>query len=75
VTADIFNLFNFQRVTATDEIYTNDNVDPIQGTKVSDLGTLRNSDGDPIEKRDDNFGKPVDWQAPRVFRFGLRGEF
>jgi outer membrane receptor protein involved in Fe transport len=75
VTADIFNLFNFQRVTDIDEVYTNDNVDPIQGTKVSDLGTLRNSDGAPIEKREDNFGKPTDWQAPRVFRFGLRGEF
>jgi hypothetical protein len=75
VTADIFNILNFQRVTAIDEVYTNDNVDPDKDTKVADLPNLRNSDGAPIERRDDNFGKPTGWQAPRVFRFGLRGEF
>jgi hypothetical protein len=75
VTADIFNLFNFQRVTSIDEVYTNDNVDPVDGTKVADLPNLRNADGAPIQVRTDNFQKPTSWQAPRVFRFGLRGEF
>jgi hypothetical protein len=74
LTADVFNLLNLQAVTSTDEVYTNDYVDPKDKTRVEDLTTLQTPDKVLITKRD-NFGKPTSWQAPRVFRFGLRGEF
>jgi hypothetical protein len=74
LTADIFNLLNLQGVVQRDEVYTNDNVDPKPGATLADLPNLRDAEGGPIEERED-FGKATAWQAPRVFRFGLRGEF
>ncbi len=74
LTADVFNLLNWQKVTSIDEVYTNDNIDPKEGYRVADLPSLQNSDKQPAERRD-NFQKPTSWQEPRVFRFGLRGEF
>ena len=74
VTADVFNLFNWQRVTSIDEVYTTENIDPDEEFQLSNLANLKNVDGDPVVARM-NFGKPTSWQAPRVFRFGLRGEF
>ena len=74
VTADIFNVLNWQAVTSRDEVYTNQNVDPTQGFQVANLNQLTDDEGTTVTKRDD-FGKANGWQAPRVFRFGLRGEF
>jgi hypothetical protein len=74
VTADVFNVLNWQAVTSTDEVYTNQNVDPTQGFQVANLNQLRDDEGNMVTARED-FGKANGWQAPRVFRFGLRGEF
>jgi outer membrane receptor protein involved in Fe transport len=74
VTADVFNLLNFQRATETDEEYTTDNVVATQGYKVADLPNLKNDEGQAVVKRP-GFGQVTEYQEPRVFRFGLRGEF
>jgi hypothetical protein len=77
LTADIFNVLNSQIVTRRDEIYTNQNVIAIQGAKVADLTNGKYTDHDagaPLKKRD-AFGSATGYTAPRVFRFGLRGEF
>ena len=74
VTADIFNVLNLQAVTSIDQVYTNQNVDPIDGFQVANLNTLRSDEDEPVARRS-LFGSANGWQAPRVFRFGLRGEF
>ena len=51
--------------------------DEIQGAKVADLTNGKYTDHDaaaPLKKRD-AFGTATGYTAPRVFRFGLRGEF
>ncbi len=70
---DVFNLFNFQTVTATDEIFTNSTVTPTTGS----LANLKDANGNPIYRNqlNPNFGQPTQYQAPRTFRFGLRGTF
>jgi hypothetical protein len=79
LTADIFNVLNTQIVNKRDEIYTNQNVVAIQGAKVADL-----NNANVYKDHDDEtkgltprkaFGTPTGYTAPRVFRFGLRGEF
>lgn len=75
LTVDIFNLFNFQSVSARDERYTASDVRAVEGGRASDL---TNSDGtafDPDTQRNPNFGKATAYQAPRIFRFGLKGTF
>jgi hypothetical protein len=77
ITTDIFNLFNFQAVTARDERYTASDVQPIAGGNRGSLAGLRNSDGtafDPNQKNP-NFGHAIAYQAPRTFRFGIRLTF
>jgi hypothetical protein len=82
-TVDIFNLFNFQAANLTDQRYTASDVQPITtpGAKANPDGTisglkhsLDGSDFNPSE-RNPNFGRPLAYQAPRVFRFGLRTTF
>jgi hypothetical protein len=83
VTADVFNLFNWQRHVAVDEEYTTDNVIAVQGFKAADLAAVKpgetvpnlKNDADANVVRKDGFGEPTAYQEPRVFRFGLRGEF
>jgi hypothetical protein len=75
LTMDIFNLFNFQAIAARDQRYTASSVAPV--TKGG-LGELTNADGtafDASSQRNPNFGKATAFQAPRVFRFGLRASF
>jgi outer membrane receptor protein involved in Fe transport len=74
---DIFNLLNFQELTQRDERYTSSDVNAIVGGKTSDLGRLRGIDGALIQKKEinPNFSNPTQYQAPRQFRFGLRGTF
>jgi hypothetical protein len=74
ITADIFNLFNLQGTVSRDEEYTTDSVVAKAGTKVGDLNTLMNNDGAVITKKD-TWNTDTGYQEPRVFRFGLRGEF
>lgn len=79
LTMDIFNVFNFQAVTAVDETYTNSTVTPIVDGTKDDLkaGKLTNDDGTPFDatNKNPNFGKPLAYQAPRQFRFGARVSF
>jgi hypothetical protein len=70
-TVTVFNVANFQQVVAIDEIYTADDVVPIEGASISDLASLKNIDGAPIV-RNPNFGKPTAYQQPRMFSFGIR---
>ncbi len=81
-TVDIFNLLNFQGTLATDETFTDATVVQIKGGKPSDIvdgagnvrPTLKDAAGNAVTKNP-NFGKPIVYQEPRVFRFGLRAEF
>ncbi|MBK9034034.1 MAG: TonB-dependent receptor [Myxococcales bacterium] len=80
VFADIFNLFNTQDETDTDERYSNSFADPIVGGDLSDLPHAKQNPlatatpgRSPIKNR--NFGNTAALQAPRSFRFGLRYTF
>ncbi|WP_309890833.1 TonB-dependent receptor [Archangium sp.] len=75
---DVFNLFNFQAVSAYDEEYTRSVVRPLQNGTRQDLPKLRDlEDGEPIgpQKLNPNFGKPIAYQLPRSIRFGARLSF
>ncbi len=70
--ATIFNLFNFQEVTAVNQEYTTDVVDPQSaGTRLEDI---TNADGDPINVNP-NYGAPLARQAPLYVRLGVRLSF
>jgi hypothetical protein len=74
LTMDIFNLFNFQDASATDQTYT---YSQVTGVTNGGLGNLRNADGTPFDPKtkNPNFGNPVAYQPPRMFRFGLKATF
>ena len=74
---DVFNLINFQELTAREETYTTSDVNPIVGGKTGDLGKLRGVDGALIQKKEinPNFSNPTAYQQPRQIKFGLRGTF
>jgi hypothetical protein len=77
-TTDIFNLFNLQEITGTDEQYTFSSVLPVADGTPADLpGKLKHPDGTPLDPAEvnKNFGKPTSYQAPRQFRFGLKATF
>lgn len=67
-TMDIFNLFNFQHATLLDQRYTSSSVAPATGNSAADIAV------DAAEVNP-NFGRVTRYQAPRVFRFGLKGTF
>jgi hypothetical protein len=73
-TVDIFNLFNFQRETVRDQRYTSSEVSAVDS---GGIGALTNADGTPFDPStvNPNFGRATAYQAPRVFRFGLKGTF
>jgi hypothetical protein len=73
-TVDVFNLFNFQSIIARDERYTATNVRQTDGGRVADLQDAAGAPFDPSQ-RNLNFGKATAYQAPRIFRFGLKGTF
>ena len=70
-TMTVFNVANFQQVVAVDQTYTFDDVVPVAGASVSDLSSLKNADGALITKNP-NYGKPIAFQQPRMFSFGVR---
>ncbi|NVB36274.1 TonB-dependent receptor [Pseudenhygromyxa sp. WMMC2535] len=74
VTMDVYNVANFQAVTAIDENYTYSDVNPIEGGSLSDLETHTDVNGEAIVKNP-NFGNPTAYQSPRQFRFGIRLNF
>jgi hypothetical protein len=85
LSVDIFNLFNFQAATLTDQTYTLRSVAPIPNGTVADLpppmgmgmGKLKNADGSTFNTADRNlnFGKPIAYQAPLQARFGAKVTF
>ncbi|WP_052518807.1 TonB-dependent receptor [Archangium violaceum] len=75
---EAFNLFNFQEVTRVNEHYTYANVLPLE-TEV-EAGQLtpdrvRTVDGRPLTAANPEFKKPIQYQAPRQVRIGLRYTF
>jgi hypothetical protein len=79
VTLDVFNIFNFQNVTGTDQIWTSNRIKAKEGRKKSELGEAIDLDagGAPVDPAalNQNFGRPTAYQAPRLFRLGVRGTF
>jgi hypothetical protein len=75
LTVDIFNLFNLQSIEARDERYTASDVRAVPGGRVTNLTNADGSAFDPDKQRNPNFGKATVYQAPRIFRFGLKGTF
>jgi hypothetical protein len=75
-TVDVFNVVNSQRITSVNQQYTLSDVYPTAGAKKADLDKLTAADGTVISKsRIPSFGQASSYQEPRVFRFGLRGQF
>lgn len=74
ITMDVYNVANFQQVVAIDEQYTYSDVVPVEGATVDDLDNQTDAYGDPIVENP-NFGKPLAFQTPRQFRFGVRLNF
>lgn len=74
VSMDVFNVLNLQTAIAVDENYTTGDVNPVPGGTTSDLDNLVDTEGMPVVKNP-NFGRPIAYQRPRTFRFGLRFEF
>lgn len=87
---DIFNIFNFQAVTATDNRYTGVEVRAISNGTVSDLPAadantceppackllyVNGEVFDPAQDRNPNFGNPTAYQPPRTFRFSAKVVF
>ncbi|KYG09226.1 hypothetical protein BE21_19135 [Sorangium cellulosum] len=66
LTADVFNLFNFQAETLRDSRYTARYHLPITGGTVDAL---------PQDGMNPNFGKPAAYQAPRAIRLAARVSF
>jgi len=75
LTIDVFNLFNFQAAATFDERYTASDVRAVAGGTVRDLTNADGTAFDRDKQKNPNFGKPTTYQAPRIFRFGLRGTF
>ena len=69
---EVFNVFNVQAPTGRSDRYTNSDVDPIRDGTKDDLTDMTDLYGDPVEVNP-NFGKTTSYQAPRTFRFGIRG--
>ncbi len=72
LTFDVFNLLNFQQITARDPEYATNQVDPV--TDGKGLSSVKASDGSPVQ-RNPNYGHATAFQAPRIFRFGVKGTF
>jgi len=80
VFVDVFNLFNRQDETDSDEAYTFNNMNPIVGGDLSDLPHSKSLDGDGLEQNstpvlNKNYGKLNARQGARSVRFGLRYTF
>ncbi|WP_375765149.1 TonB-dependent receptor [Archangium gephyra] len=77
---EVFNLFNFQAVTRVNEHYTYANVLPLEpavapGALTPDM--VRTASGGQLTEGalDKEFKKPIQYQAPRQVRLGLRYAF
>lgn len=90
ITADVFNVFNFQAITRRSQTYTlrpvrgivgEDAKDPfVNGNKkIIDPDKIQADDGEerPFESADRNraFGAPLEYQEPISMRIGVKGSF
>ena len=71
---DSFNLFNFQAVTNQDQVYTFDNIDPVENGTAADLANVKNRAGQS-PALNPNYQKPLSYQPPRSVRIGARLSF
>ena len=71
---DLFNIFDQQAATLTDDNYTFDQAVPIVNGTTSDLKYAKNTAGQPINKNP-NFGQALAYQNPFSARLGLRLTF
>lgn len=69
-TLEITNLFNRREATATDEIYTDDPVRPIQGGDAGDLLFLKTPSGQTVERRT-SYQLPTAFQPPLSVALGI----
>jgi hypothetical protein len=74
LSADIFNLFNFQREVNRDQSYTGSTVLPIANGTAADLETMTDINGAPVVVNT-NYGHTTAYQAARAIRFGARVTF
>src|SRR5262249_48988695 len=68
---DLFNIFDQQTPTQTDDNYTYDAAAPIVNGTKTDLAFAKNAFGQPVLKNA-NFGHAIFYQAPFYSRMGLR---
>jgi outer membrane receptor protein involved in Fe transport len=74
LSADVFNLFNFQQEVARDQRYTLDEVPPIIGGTQADLENLTDIRGDPVDVNP-TYGNTTLRQQPRTVRISARLSF
>jgi hypothetical protein len=78
LTIDVFNLLNTQSAVRRDERYTQASVNPVETGDIEDLTLDDGSSFDPDDPdfgRSPNFGRIIQYQEPRIFRFGVKGTF
>jgi len=89
LTADFFNLFNFQATTTRSQIYTTADVNPIQGSATNspylpgrdkkeinpDIITTPDASKFLAAQRNPNFGNSTGYQDPLTVRVGIRTTF
>jgi hypothetical protein len=74
VSLDLFNLFNLQQVAGVDELYSQDDTQPINNGRVADLRHLKAMDGTRVNLFY-NFGNATSYQSPIAGRLGVRLTF
>ena len=74
VTLDVVNLFDRREVTNVDELYTTDEVRPIEGGTAADLVLLTNASGQPAVRRT-AFQLPTAFQPPLSVTLGVHKAF
>jgi hypothetical protein len=72
---DLFNLFDLHQVTGVSEQYANEDVQPINNGRYSDLRHLKGYDGTLPVANYFNYGNATSYQLPISGRFGLRLSF
>jgi hypothetical protein len=83
LSVDTFNMFNAQSVTAVDQAYTNEDVNPVLGfgTNITpqqirdSLANLTSVDTGATAAPNPNFKQPTAYQPARSVRFGLKVTF
>lgn len=75
ISVDLFNLFDLHQITAVNEQYAADDVQPINRGRIADLRHLKTYDGTTPVGLFYNYGNAIGYQSPIAGRFGLRLSF